>query len=175
MLEYFLGIDPSATSTGLTLLSSSGCCEVHLIKPRKLRDCERLQYISSDIKSFIRGKNITLCVYETPSYGSTHKEFILGEVLGTIKLTVSGEGITMVGAAPTQLKKYITGSGRATKECVVENAVRLGCTSKQEDLCDSFAAALLCKDIVKGPLLSTRASREVRTSILKKHSTLGYK
>ena len=108
MSYYFLGIDPSATGTGLTLLGSDGSCEVHLVKPRKLRDCERLQYISNDIKAFIGDKEITLCVYESPSYGSTHKEFILGEVLGTIKLTVSSMSIPMVGSAPTQLKKYIT-------------------------------------------------------------------
>jgi len=175
MLEYFLGIDPSATSTGLTLLGSDGSCEVHLIKPRKLRDCARLQYINRDIKSFISNKHITLCVYESPSYGSTHKEFILGEVLGVIKLTVSSLGIPMVGSAPTQLKKYLTGSGRASKQSVIEHAVKLGCTSNQEDICDSYAAALLCKDIVKGPLLNTRSSREVRTTLIGKHPLLGYK
>ena len=174
-MEYFLGIDPSATGTGLTLLGSDGSCVVHLVKPRKLRDCERLQYISEDIKNFIGGKNIVLCVYESPSYGSTHKEFILGEVLGVIKLTVSALGIPMVGSAPTQLKKYLTGSGRASKKSVVDNAVKLGCVSSQEDICDSYAAALLCKDMVKGPLLSTRSSREVRSTLLAKNPSLGYK
>ena len=171
-MRYFLGIDPSATSTGLTLLGSDGSCETHLIKPRKLRDYERLQYISNDIKSFISGKNIVLCVYESPSYGSTPKEFILGEVLGVVKLTVSCFGIPMVGSAPTQLKKYLTGSGRASKQEVIACATKLGCTSNQEDICDSYAAALLCKDILEGPLLSTRASREVRSLVIKSNPIL---
>ena len=167
--SFFLGIDPSATSTGLTLLSSeSGFCNTLRIQPKKLRDCERLHYISLEIKKFISNIPIELCVYEAPSYGSTHKEFILGEVLGAIKLTLTMNNVAMVGVAPTQLKKYFTSKGTATKKQMIERALDLGCPSKQEDICDSYAAALLCKDILEGPILATRASREIRLSMLSK-------
>ncbi len=136
------------------------------MRPGKLRDAARLHYISQQLKNFIGDLSIELCVYEAPSYGSTHKEFILGEVLGAIKLTLAELGITLVGVPPTQLKKYFTGSGRASKKDVIERAQQLGCNSEQEDICDSFAAAMLCKDLKRGPLLNTRASREVRLAIL---------
>jgi len=136
------------------------------VRPGKLRDAARLHYISQQLKNFIGDLSIELCVYEAPSYGSTHKEFILGEVLGAIKLTLAELGITLVGVPPTQLKKYFTGSGRASKKDVIERAQQLGCNSEQEDICDSFAAAMLCKDLKRGPLLNTRASREVRLAIL---------
>ena len=173
MSTYFLGVDPSATSTGLTLLGDENQCFTRLIKPKKLRDCQRLQYISTEIKDFISTKNIALCVYETPSYGSTHKEFILGEALGVIKLTLTELGIPLVGAAPTQLKKYLAGRGDASKAVMISKAVSLGCPVSQEDICDSYAAALLCKDLLLGPLLPTRTSREVRAVIHNKHPHLG--
>ena len=77
------------------------------------------------------------------------------------------------GSAPTQLKKYLTGSGRASKQEVIAKATQLGCNSRQEDICDSYAAALLCKDILEGPLLNTRASREVRSLLIKNNPKLG--
>ena len=166
MCTYFLGIDPSATSTGLTLLSSEEDCETLLIKPRKLRDCQRLQYISEELKSFVSEKTINLCVYEAPSYGSVHKEFILGEVLGALKLTLINLAIPAIGVAPTQLKKYFTAKGTASKDKMIARALELGCPVDQEDICDSYAAALLCKDIKLGPLLNTRASREIRLALL---------
>ena len=168
MLTYFLGIDPSATSTGVTLLGSDGSCETLNIKPKKLRDCARLQYIATELNNFIQDKTIKLCVYESPSYGSTHKEFILGEALGVIKLTVTNLSIPMLPAAPTQLKKYLCGSGSASKKAMISKALELGCPSKQEDICDSYSAALLAKDVLIGPLRMTRSSLEVRKLLCEK-------
>ena len=162
MTKYFLGIDPSATSTGVTLLSDDGSePRVMVIKPGKLRDADRLHYISTELKNFVGAVDVQLCVHESPSYGSTHKEFILGEALGAIKLTMAMLGIPVIGAAPTQLKKYLTGSGTASKAQMQTHAKKLGCPSDQEDICDSYSAALLCKDLLCGPQLKTRASREV--------------
>ena len=141
-------------------------CKTLRIRPRKLRDAERLHYISQQIKTFIGDLSIELCVHEAPSYGSIHKEFILGEVLGAIKLTLAELDVNVIGVAPTQLKKYFTGKGTATKDDMIHKAQELGCPSNQEDICDSYAAATLCKDLKVGPLLRTRASREVRLALL---------
>lgn len=135
-----------------------------------MRGSIRLQYIHEELKAFIDGKLIYMGVLEAPSYGSTHKEFILGEVLGVIKLTLIQEGIFSMAIPPTQIKKYFTSKGHASKELMKETAQRLGCPSNQEDICDSWAAAMLCKDILLAPQLGTRSSLEVRKAVRDKYA-----
>jgi Holliday junction resolvasome RuvABC endonuclease subunit len=170
-LKYFLGIDPSATSSGVTLLCDSDGTksETHLITPGYLRDSARLKYIHESLSKIISGKNIVRCVMESPSYGSVHKEFILGEVLGTIKLTLALNSISIDYAAPLQLKKFLTGNAKATKEEMVTEAISRGCNSSIHDICDSWAAALIAKSLErKRTCLFSRASEEVVQAILQK-------
>lgn len=171
--SYFLGIDPSATSTGIVLLNDTERDSIATtIKPNKLRDIERLKYIHAGITELISGKNIKACVMESPSYGSVHKEFILGEVLGCIKLGLSSlDGTEVYYAAPLQLKKFLTGNHKAAKPDMIKEALLLGCPSLQSDICDAWAAALLAKSLHVGEsLISTRQAQEVVSAIKSKKS-----
>jgi Holliday junction resolvasome RuvABC endonuclease subunit len=141
-----------------------------LIKPKKLRDSARLGYIHHNLTEFLKDKAIYMGVLEAPSYGSVHKEFILGEVLGVIKLALIQLDILSIAIPPTQLKMFLTGKGTATKEAMIYQAQVKGCPSKQEDICDSWAAALLCKDLLLGPSTSNRKSLEALKKIKAKHS-----
>lgn len=109
---------------------------------------------------------------ESPSYGSVHKEFILGEVLGCIKLGLSSlEGTAVYYAAPLQLKKFLTGNHRASKPDMIREALLLGCPSLQSDVCDAWAAALLARSLHLGESsIATRQAQEVVAAILTKHS-----
>lgn len=170
MDTYFLGIDPSATSTGVSLIGSNSH-EVLNIKPRTLKGCLRLQYIHQELKGFIDNKLVYMGVIEAPSYGSVHKEFILGEVLGVIKLTLIQNDIFSLAIPPTQIKKFLTGKGHAGKELMIQKAQEYGCPSSQEDICDSWAAALLCKGILLTSPITTRPAFETIKSIKTKYKT----
>lgn len=169
MDTFFLGIDPSATGTGVSLISDVSSETLH-IRPGKRRDAERLQYIHSELKSFLEGKLIFMGVMEAPSYGSTHKEFILGEVLGVLKLTLIELGIFSISVPPTQLKLFLAGKGTASKEEMISAASRWGCSSTNSDICDSWAAAMLCRDLLLQPTVVTRAALEVRKRVGDKNS-----
>tara|TARA_Y100000592_G_scaffold19371_2_gene29731 strand:+ start:43253 stop:43795 length:543 start_codon:yes stop_codon:yes gene_type:complete len=169
MDTFFLGIDPSATATGVSLIGSNSS-ETFLIRPGKRRDAERLQYIHTELKSFLEGKLIFMGVMEAPSYGSIHKEFILGEVLGVIKLTLIELGIFSISVPPTQLKLFLAGKGSASKEDMIKSAGKQGCPSTNSDICDSWGAALLCKDLLLPPEVLTRTALEVRKKVGAKHS-----
>ena len=168
---YFLGIDPSATSTGVVLLNNtSGGSITTTIASGKLRDASRLKFINRELLDLLDGKVIQKCVMESPSYGSTHKEFILGEALGVIKLTLACSNVRSIEyASPTQLKKFLTGNHRASKPDMVREALLLGCPSLQNDVCDAWAAALLARSLHVGSSeIRTRGAQEVVAAIMSK-------
>jgi Holliday junction resolvasome RuvABC endonuclease subunit len=172
--EYVVGIDPSATSTGITVLGTSGYVKVYNIKPGKLRDSARLEYIYSQVRSVLNSvDDITNVCLESPSYGSMHKEFILGEVLGVIKLAVNSvKKATLHNVAPTQVKKFLASNSKASKEDMVKAAGKDGCPSVQQDICDSWGLAKIALSINNGSsCIRTREAAEVVAALTTDKST----
>jgi Holliday junction resolvasome RuvABC endonuclease subunit len=171
--SYFLGIDPSATSTGIVLLNDTERDSIATtIKPNKLRDIDRLKYINNAVTELLTNKDIKSIVMESPSYGSVHKEFILGEVLGCIKLAIGNcTSAKVYYAAPLQIKKFLTGNHRAGKPEMITEALLRGCPSLQNDVCDAWSAALLAKSIyLNKSVIDTRPAAEVLSAIIAKQS-----
>lgn len=167
--EYYIGIDPSASCTGVSIISSEGNSEVFTVQPGQLRGAERLLFISSRLLASIAGKNIVCCFIESPAYDAVHKEFILGEVLGCIKLTLIQAGITNIkDATPTQVKKFMAGSGRASKDQVSAAAVLDGCPDSQTDITDSWSLARIAQSVHTNKCcIARRSSIEVISALTK--------
>ena len=157
-----LGIDASPRSTGLSLISEDES-SVKNIVPKKLYEGERLDFIYNSALDFISDNDIDLCVMEGPAYFATTKAFSMGEVYGIFKLAIKLEiGCPLIVLSPKELKKYLCGRGDATKFAMVTQAQKLGCPSSQEDICDSWAAALLGYDVLTDSNTpNTRASKEI--------------
>lgn len=87
----------------------------------------------------------------------------MGEVYGLFKyLALCDLGVDLITPSPKELKKYLASSGDASKEKMIDCALKLGCPSNQEDICDAYAAALLGIDISNGSNApGTRKSLEV--------------
>ncbi len=159
-----LGIDASVRSTGLTFISPSEII-VKNITPKKIKGGERLAYIVKEFLEFLGKRSPDIIIMEGPSYFSTNKPFLLGEVYGLFKtqsyLLYNKEIIT---PSPKELKKYLCSNGDANKKSMITKAGSLGCPSTQEDICDSFSAALLGIDILKNTNSpGTRKALEVIT------------
>lgn len=172
--EYVVGIDPSATSTGITVLGTNGYVKVYNIKPGKLRDSTRLQYIYSNVNEILNSvEPVTNVCLESPSYGSMHKEFILGEVLGVIKLAINGiKKAKLSNVAPTQVKKFLASNSKASKEDMIKAAVNEGCPSTQQDICDSWGLAKIAISInKKSSCIRTREAAEVVAALTTDKST----
>ncbi len=172
-MEYYVGIDPSASCTGVSIISSDGSKEVFVIQPGQLRGAERLLFISSRLTASIVGKNVACCFIESPAYDAVHKEFILGEVLGCIKLTLIQSGVVNIkDATPTQVKKFMAGSGRASKDQVSASAVSDGCPDSQTDITDSWSLARIAQSVHTGTCqIRTRSALEVVAALTKSSKT----
>ena len=158
-----LGIDASVRSTGVTLLTANSCLVKNIKPPSSLKEGGRLHYILKEWEMFVEKTNPDIVVMEGPSYGSTNKAYLMGEVYGLFKASAFKKwGLTILTPSPKELKKYLCAAGDASKSLMTERALSLGCTLNQEDVCDSFAAALLGLDVLNNENTpKTRKSQEV--------------
>ena len=158
-----LGIDASVRSTGITVITPDKIL-VKRIHIKKLTGGKLLVEIEKQFKEFIGNILPEIVVMEGPSFMSTNKPFSMGEAYGIYKfLSFSLFQKEPVIVSPKELKKYIASNGSATKTQVIEKCTLLGCPSTQEDICDSYAAALLGKDILSlSNSPGTRKALEVR-------------
>lgn len=176
-MVYSLGIDASLRSTGLTIISARGKGFVKNIKPGNLKDGARLQFIHEETLSWLDSididtSEIGIAIMEGPAYSANTKAFSMGEAYGLFKFLCASEFcLEPLTPSPKELKKYLTGSGDAKKPKMKAFAGILGCPSKQEDICDSWAAGLLGWDVLNySNTPGTRAALEIITKVRKEHS-----
>jgi Holliday junction resolvasome RuvABC endonuclease subunit len=129
----FIGIDQSYTGFGLVVLDETGYCrQKSLLKYplNKFKDeGARLVKIYDDLlKFFSLYRHYTVPTHigmEGYAYGAKLNREKLGELGGIVKFTsYLSFGITPSDVAPSALKKYVTGNGKASKEEMVR-AVQL--------------------------------------------------
>tara|TARA_Y100001973_G_C5181948_1_gene325420 strand:+ start:1334 stop:1864 length:531 start_codon:yes stop_codon:yes gene_type:complete len=176
-MVYSLGIDASLRSTGLSIISAEGKGFVKNLKPAKLKDGARLQFMHEETLLWLDSididtSEIGIAIMEGPAYSANTKAFSMGEAYGLFKFLCASEFcLEPITPSPKELKKYLTGSGDAKKPKMKAFAGVLGCPSKQEDICDSWAAGLLGWDVLHGSNTpGTRAALEIITKIKKEHS-----
>lgn len=138
MTVAVVGLDLSATSTGVTLPDGSS----RTIRPRagsKDRG-RRLNEIVMRLDTYLRTKP-DVALLEGPNLGAIPGRLaavVLGEVRGAVKGRLFELGIEFVEVAPKQLKLYATGSGNASKDEMVEAARGAGAVVANDDEADSW-------------------------------------
>jgi crossover junction endodeoxyribonuclease RuvC len=150
-----LGIDPGLNTTGYGVLEFPGrrtagprLIEAGVVrsKPRGSLE-ERVAEIHAGVAEVIKGlKPEVLAIEELYShYERPTTAILMGHARGVIVLAAAQAGIPVEHYAATQIKKTITGSGRAPK-WQMQEAIRqeLGLTELPEppDVADALAIAL---------------------------------
>lgn len=148
----YLGFDLSLTNTGAIILSSS-CDIIHQSKlqaPGGVLGVERLFFLEEQLIEFLSGKDITHCCIESPSYGSQEGHlFELGEWAGIVKLHLFKKCIPFILVAPSQLKKYVSGSGQSKKELIILDVYKVfGQEIRDNDLADAYVLARIIRDYI---------------------------
>ncbi len=154
-----LGIDPGLQVCGYAVLETEGSndnlIEAGVFKTkRKLSLPQRLNQIAEDIQSVLdRAKPATVAVEELYSHYRFPKTSILmGHARGVILQKCAEVDISVKSFSATNIKKSLTGNGRAKKE-QMQRAIQvlLGLNELPEpnDVADAIAAALCCDEYLK--------------------------
>ncbi len=147
-----LGIDPGLNITGYGVISVKGSkisvVEAGVVRSKRKDDLgQRLQSIHDGIVDVIDslapdhvGLEQLYSHYERPQTA-----IIMGHARGVICLAVSQKKLPLHSYAATQVKKVLTGSGRAPKSQVqlgVTRHLNLGEVPEPPDVADALAIAL---------------------------------
>jgi crossover junction endodeoxyribonuclease RuvC len=148
----YLGIDPGLNRTGYALLERRDSGPV-LVEGGIVRSSgkESLQHRVHEIATGIREvvEELTpgiVAMEQIFSHGQNLKTALqLAHVRGAILATLAESSISVVHYSPTQVKRLLTGSGRAPKEQIqhaVKAELKLAVIPEPNDVADASAIAL---------------------------------
>jgi len=166
-----LGIDPGLQRTGYGLvIASEGTDECRVVEagvvrlsPRRPLE-ERLVELERSLDELIQvhRPNVLACEQLYAHYRHPRTAIIMAHARGVILALAARRGLTVVNIAATQVKKLLTGSGRAGKAQVqraVAATLHLPRIPEPHDVADALAVALCGLHIRNGELRETRAAK----------------
>lgn len=138
---FVAGVDLVLRQTGLCLLDSAGF-HVGILNTKKLRGRRRLAYIRDELRERIIAPGPALVVVEGYSIMSENRPFDMGEVGSILKILTYDAGIPLLAPAPRQLKKFVTGSGTASKKQMIKCVAKYyGVKTDIDDIADAVGLA----------------------------------
>lgn len=137
MINDYLGLDLSLTSTGYAFGDESGVISFNKSGP------ERLWLVKREIESLINRYEVKAVMLEGYSFASrSGQAFSIGELGGVIRLLLWQIGIPYVTIPPTCRAKFATGKGNASKNEVISSiSARTGIVWQNpgaDDRCDAW-------------------------------------
>jgi crossover junction endodeoxyribonuclease RuvC len=146
-----LGVDPGTRAAGFGVIevvnSQIRAIEYGVINAKQtLPLVERLSIIHKGISSIIADHNPDIVSVERAFVGkNANTALTLGHARGVLMLAGFNGGAIIKEFAPTEIKKAVVGSGKATKEQVeymVRALLQLPDTKIKNDAFDALAAAI---------------------------------
>jgi crossover junction endodeoxyribonuclease RuvC len=150
--ESCLGIDPGLCRTGYAMLERGPdgpiLREGGVIRSTaKLSLAERVMEIAEGLREVLEQYRPQVMaieqVFSTVQFPKT--AILMAHARGAILLSAAQCGVTVVHYAPRQIKRLLTGSGKASKEQVqhaVKRELGLDAILEPNDVADAFAVAL---------------------------------
>jgi Holliday junction resolvasome RuvABC endonuclease subunit len=136
------GIDAALRNTGVAIKAGDGL-HLYSVKSR-LRGAKRLADLRDQVYALVVMAKPVLVAIEGYSLGSTGRWFDIGEFGGVLKLLLEDAKIPLIIAAPTQLKKFVSGAGTASKERMIEEVTKkYGVMPRDDNQADACGLAML--------------------------------
>lgn len=151
-----LGIDPGTATTGFGVLKTKAGGNFELVTfnwihtNKEHSSQRRLAVIHKEIRAAIRDFQPDVVAIERLFFATNAKTAIaVSEATGVIKLAASSKKVPIAEYTPMEIKKEITGSGRADKRAVKKQIRRLLSIRSPnrkkthfDDICDALAVAI---------------------------------
>jgi crossover junction endodeoxyribonuclease RuvC len=147
-----LGVDPGLNRTGYAVLERAAHAPVLreggvLESTRDLSLAERILELGRGLRDVIDEHRPDVLaieqVFSTAQYPKT--AILMAHARGALLYAASDAGVPIVHYTPTQIKRLLTGSGKASKEQIqhaIRMELRLDHVLEPNDVADAFAVAL---------------------------------
>ena len=155
-MKTILGIDPGFGRMGFGCIRvQKGQCQAMDFGVVTTKAGEefgyRLKQIAEDLRSLIRASKPSLVAMEKLFFTSNAQTAMrVAEARGVAYLIAAEEGIPVIEFTPSQMKKALTGDGRADKkamERMVALLLGLPRSPKPDDAADALAAAITAASV----------------------------
>ena len=126
-MSNFLGLDLSLSATGFYLISDDKYMAFEInTKPADFdTDMERADHIAKCIINNIKGMKMDMIAIEDYFSGQQPQSVIKLAILGTmVRNRLLEEGYSFMTFAPTQIKKFETGSGTSPKDNMLKSVFK---------------------------------------------------
>ena len=160
-----LGIDPGLNITGYGVLEcghgSPRICEAGVVRGKSRRSLtDRLVEIHNGVTEVIAGLKPSVMALEElyMHYKRPRTAILMGHARGVICLAAAQAGIPVIHYSATQIKKILTGAGRASKSQVqraIQRELALPEIPDPPDVADALAVAL-CHYYLKDKLKASK-------------------
>jgi crossover junction endodeoxyribonuclease RuvC len=151
-LTWYLGIDPGLLRTGYALLERGSAgpilCEGGIIRSNPKHSlAERVCEIGTGLCEVLEQYQPQAMAIEQIFSIGKHPmpALMMAHARGVILYAAAQRGVPVTHYSPTQIKRLLTGSGKASKEQIqhaIKNELRLERLLEPNDVADAFAVAL---------------------------------
>jgi crossover junction endodeoxyribonuclease RuvC len=150
--QRILGLDPGLNVTGYAVVERSltgpVLREAGIVRSRRSDPLSwRLREIHSGIRDVMASLEPTVMAIEElySHYNRPRTAILMGHARGAICLAAAEANVGVVSYAATQVKKLLTGNGRASKsqmQSAIQRELRLPSAPQPHDVADALALAL---------------------------------
>lgn len=146
-----LGIDPGSVHTGFGLVARQGqrfeAIEFGRFScPANQPLADRLASLAMELRTLVDRHGPEAVVLETPFHGLNSRSLVvLAQARGALLSVLGGRDLEVAEYSPAEVKKAVTGSGRADKKQVswmVCQQLQIPAAGLSEDASDALAVAL---------------------------------
>jgi Holliday junction resolvasome RuvABC endonuclease subunit len=141
-----LGIDPSATSTGVVILEGEKPVLWQRLRYPKLKGLTRAAAQAAELIDILEDFKIDYAAMETPFTSKNPEVFrMLVEVATLLRYILFAQKIPTVLVSPTQLKQFVGAKGSAKSDVAGAVKEMYGFENKYDDIVDAYVLAMMAR------------------------------